>query len=44
MNHVADRAKSAALMDYSGDECVSAEVSLLTAFMEGKTVRLGQLQ
>ncbi|MFA6954801.1 MAG: cyclic nucleotide-binding domain-containing protein [Thermoanaerobaculia bacterium] len=44
MNHVADWAKSKALMDHAGNECVPEGVSLLAAFMDGKHVRLGQLQ
>lgn len=44
MNHVADWARSKGLMDHAGSECVPESVSLLRAFMEGKHVRLGQLQ
>lgn len=44
MNHVADWAKSKGLMDHAGAECVPEGVSLLAAFMDGKHVRLGQLQ
>lgn len=44
MNHVADWAKKHALMDHAGNECVPDGVSLLAAFMDGKHVRLGQLQ
>lgn len=44
MNHVAEWAKKNALMDHAGEECVPEGVSLLAAFMDGKHVRLGQLQ
>lgn len=44
MNHVSRWGKDHGLMDYTGDECIPEAVSLLQAFMEGKHVRLGQLQ
>jgi CRP-like cAMP-binding protein len=44
MNHVAEWARAEGLMDHAGNECVPEGVSLLAAFMDGKHVRLGQLQ
>ncbi|HEU5162121.1 MAG TPA: cyclic nucleotide-binding domain-containing protein [Thermoanaerobaculia bacterium] len=44
MNHVSEWAKQRGLMDYTGAECIPRSVSLLEAFMEGRHVRLAQLQ
>ncbi|HEY0787416.1 MAG TPA: cyclic nucleotide-binding domain-containing protein, partial [Thermoanaerobaculia bacterium] len=44
MNQVAAQAKQKGLMDYTGEECIPRSVSLLEAFMEGRHVRLAQLQ
>jgi CRP-like cAMP-binding protein len=44
MNHVAEWAKGEGLMDHTGSECIPPSVSLLMAVMEGKHVRIAQLQ
>lgn len=44
MNHVSEWAKQRGLMDFTGTECIPESVSLLQAYMEGRHVRLGQLQ
>jgi CRP-like cAMP-binding protein len=44
MNEVAEWAKQRNLMDYTGDECIPALVSLFQAYMGGETSRLERLQ
>ncbi len=44
MNHVAEWAKREGLMDFAGSECIPESVSLLKALMDGKHVRIAQLQ
>ena len=44
MNEVAEWATERGLMEYTGDECVPTEVSLLKAYMDDDHTRLDQLQ
>jgi hypothetical protein len=44
MNEVAEWAKHRGLMDYTGNECVPYQVSLLQAYMEKQSVEVEQLQ
>ena len=44
MNEVASWAKQRSIMDYTGDECVPVQVSLLQAYMNGNHDLLVQLQ
>lgn len=44
MNEVAEWAKHTGLMDYTGQECVPPQVSLLQAYLAGQTAQLERLQ
>lgn len=44
MNAVAAWAKEAGLMDYTGPDCIPADASVLTAFLDGQTARVRRLQ
>lgn len=44
MNEVAEWAKHRGIMDYTGDECVPRQVSLLQAHLGGQTAQMERLQ